>query len=63
MDPWTRAQSGGNNQNWTEKEKKSFQIEDSSGDFWSNIKHTSIHIIGPQKDKRKRKGQRIYLKK
>ena len=45
------------------KEKRMKRIEDSLRDFWDNIKHTNIRIIGVQKKKRKIKGLRKYLKR
>ena len=39
------------------------RIEDSLTDFWDNIKHTNIRIIGVPEKKRKRKGLRKYLKR
>ena len=45
------------------KEKRMKRIEDSLRDFWDNIKHNTIRIMGSQKKKRKRKGLRKYLKR
>ena len=44
-----------------QEKKKEFEKNESSlRDFWDNIKHTNICIMGYWKD---RKGQRSYLKK
>ena len=45
------------------KEKRMKRIEDSLRELWDNIKHTNIRITGSQKEKRKRKGLRKYLKR
>ena len=65
MDHQIRRHSSRNSQTEQRNEKIILENEDSLKDLYDNIEHTinSIHIIGPQKDKRKRKGQRIYLKK
>ena len=39
------------------------RTEDSLRDFWDNIKHTSIQIIGVPEEEEKRKGLRKYLKR
>ena len=38
------------------KEKRMKRIEDSLRDFWDNIKHTSIRIIGVPEEEEKKKG-------
>ena len=38
------------------KEKTMKRIEDSLRDFWDNIKHTNIRIIGVPKEEQKKKG-------
>ena len=38
------------------KEKRMKRNEDSLGDFWDNIKHTNIRIIGALEDEEKKKG-------
>ena len=38
------------------------KTEDTLRELWDNIKHTNIHIIGFQKEKRERKVLRKYLK-
>ena len=43
-----------------QKEKKN---EDSLRDLWDNTKYSNICIIGSQKEKRERKGQKVYLRK
>ena len=45
------------------KEKRMKRIEDSLRDYWDNIKHTNIRIIGVTEEERKRKGLRKYLKR
>ena len=45
------------------KEKRMKTNEDSRRDLWGNIKCTNICIIGVPEEKRKRKGQRKYLKR
>ena len=45
------------------KEKRMKRKEDSLRDFWDNIKHTNIHIIGVSEEKRERKDTRKYLKR
>ena len=45
------------------KEKRMKRNEDSLRDFYRNIKHINIHIIGSQKEKRERKDPRKYLKR
>ena len=37
------------------QEKRMKRNENSLRDLWDNIKHTNIHIIGVQKEKRERK--------
>ena len=44
------------------KEKRMKRIEDSLRDFWDNIKHTNVQMIGVPENKRKRKGLRKYWK-
>ena len=44
------------------KVKRKKRTEDSLRDFWGNIKHTNIRIIGSQKKKIKRKSMRKFLK-
>ena len=38
------------------KEKRMKRIEDSLRDFWDNIKHTNIRIIGVPEEEEKKKG-------
>ena len=38
------------------KEKRMKRIEDSLRDFWDNIKHTNIRMIGVPEEKEKKKG-------
>ena len=38
------------------KEKRMKRIEDSLRDFWNNIKHTNIRIIGVPEEEEKKKG-------
>ena len=45
------------------KQKRMKRNEDSLGDLWDNIKHTNIHILGFQKEKRERYDPRKYLKR
>ena len=46
------------------KEKRMKRNEDSLRDFWENIKHNNIHIIGvPEGEERERKDLRKYLKR
>ena len=45
------------------KEKRMKIIEDTLRELWDSTKHTNIPIIGSQKNKRKRKTLRKYLKK
>ena len=45
------------------KKNKKKRNEDSLGNFWENIKHTNIWIIGVQKKKRKGKDMRKYLRR
>ena len=46
------------------KVKRMKRTEDSLRDFWDNIKHTNILIIGvPEEEVRKRKGMRKFLKR
>ena len=46
-----------------QKAKKTLKNGNSLGDFWDNIQHTHIHIIGSHKEKRKRKEMKMYLMK
>ena len=45
------------------KEKRKKRIEDSLRDFWDNIKHTNIRIIGVSEEEGKKKGLRKYLQR
>ena len=45
------------------KEKRKKRIEDSLRDFWDNIKHTNIRIIGVSEEEEKKKGLRKYLQR
>ena len=45
------------------KEKRKKRIEDSLRDFWDNIKHTNIPIIGVSEEEEKKKGLRKYLQR
>ena len=46
-----------------QKREKRLKInEDSLRELWDNVKYTNIHIMGCQKEKRKRKGQKKILK-
>ena len=45
------------------KEKRMKRIEDSLKDFWDNIKHNNIHIIGVPEGEEREKNQRKYLKR
>ena len=62
MDQWTGRQSSGSHPSWIEKRKNNFKNKDSLRNLWDNIKHINIHIIGFQKVKKEREGQRTYLK-
>ena len=46
-----------------QNKKKMKRIEDNLRDLWDNTKRTNIQIIGAQKQKKKRKGLRKYLKR
>ena len=45
------------------KEKRMKRNEDSLKDFWDNIKHNNIHIIGVPEGEEREKNQRKYLKR
>ena len=45
------------------REKRLKTNEESLRELWDNVKHTNIRIIGCQKEKRERKGQRKYSKR
>ena len=45
------------------KETRIERNEHSLRDLWDNIKHTNIYIMGSQKEKRKRRDLRRYLKR
>ena len=45
------------------REKRLKRKEDSLRELWDNIKHTNIRIMGCQKEKRERKGQKKHLKR
>ena len=45
------------------KEERKKRNEDNLRDFWDDVKHPNIRIIGVQKKKTKRKGMRKYLKR
>ena len=40
--------------------KRRKRSEDSIRDLWDNIKHTNIHIMGSQKEKREKRPKKIY---
>ena len=43
------------------KEKRKKRIEDSLRDFWDNIKHINIQIIGvPEEEEKKKVSQKIF---
>ena len=43
------------------KEKRMKRNEDSLGDFWDNIKHTNIRIIGvPEEEEKKKRTENIF---
>ena len=42
------------------KEKRMKRIEDSLRDFWDNIKHTNIRIIGAPEGKKKKGIEKIF---
>ena len=43
------------------KEKRMKRNEDSLRDFWDNIKHTNIHIIGvPEGEEREKGSEKIF---
>ena len=43
------------------KEKRMKRIEDSLRDFWDNIKHINIQIIGvPEEEEKKKVSQKIF---
>ena len=44
------------------KVKRMKRAEDSLRDFWDNIKHTNIWIIGVPEEEKKKKGMRKFLK-
>ena len=45
------------------KEKRMKRTEDTFRDFWDNIKHTNIRIIGVPEDEEKKKGtEKIFEK-
>ena len=52
-----------NNQSEQQEEKRIQKNEDSVSILWDNFKHSNIHIMGCQKEKRKSKKLEIYLKK
>ena len=45
------------------KKKKDLKLEDSLRDLLNNIKCTSFPLLGSQKEKREKRGQRTHLKK
>lgn len=45
------------------KKKKDLKLEDSLRDLLNNIKCTSFPLLGSQKEKREKRGQRTRLKK
>ena len=40
--------------------KRRKRSEDSIRDLWDNIKHTNIHIMESQKEKREKRSKKIY---
>ena len=56
MDHWAGRQSSENHWSWKERKKRN---EDSLRDLWDNIKYINIHIIGVQKEERKKVADNI----
>ena len=51
------------NETEKKKEKRIKRNEDNLRDFWDNVKHPNIRIIGVPKKKTKRKTMRKYLRR
>ena len=45
------------------REKRLKRNEQSIKELWDNVKCTNIHILGFQKEKRERRGQKKYSKR